>query len=162
MHGSTFYSLFDPVCNNDTENVQREFNGDELSTGLVLGSLGGPDWNNSIEHSRTPSIDETGADHPSVVLSRSLESSTDDGPTSSESDGLDTAITVTERTTNETADESTEIVDGNNATLKKSVVNDWGTCFRIRMTEFHGGVVVVDCTVDTTHHTLIITEEEDG
>ena len=30
------------------------------------------------------------------------------------------------------------------------------------MTEFHGGVVVVDSTVDTTHHTLIVSEEEDG
>lgn len=30
------------------------------------------------------------------------------------------------------------------------------------MTELHGVVVVVDCTIDTTHHTLIITEEEDG
>ena len=30
------------------------------------------------------------------------------------------------------------------------------------MTEFHGIVVVVDGVVDTAHHTLIITEEEDG
>ena len=30
------------------------------------------------------------------------------------------------------------------------------------MTEFHGIVVIVDGVVDTAHHTLIITEEEDG
>ncbi len=30
------------------------------------------------------------------------------------------------------------------------------------MTEFHGFFVVVWCGVDTAHHTLIITEEEDG
>ena len=30
------------------------------------------------------------------------------------------------------------------------------------MTEFHRSLVVVDSSVDTTHHTLIITEEENG
>ena len=46
--------------------------------------------------------------------------------------------------------------------MEKGVIDDRGTCFRVGMTEFHGGVVVVDGTVDTTHHTLIISEEEDG
>ncbi len=128
----------------------------------MLGGLGGPDWNDGVKHSCTPSIDKTGADHPSVVLGRCLKSSTDDGPTRSKSDCLDAAITVTEPTTNETAHESTEIVDGHDATLKKSIVDDWSTCFGIWMTKFHGSVVVVDSTVDTTHHTLIISKEEDG
>lgn len=30
------------------------------------------------------------------------------------------------------------------------------------MAEFHGVAVVVGGTIDTTHHTLIITKEEDG
>ena len=160
--GSAIYSLFDPVRNDDTKDVQRKFNGDELSTRFVLSSFGGPDWNNGVKHSCTPSIDKTGANHPRVVLSRGLKGSTDDGPTGSESDCLDTAITVTEPTTNETADESTEIVDGDNATLEKSVVDNRGTCFGVWVTEFHGGIVVVNCTVDTTHHTLIISKKEDG
>ncbi len=154
--------LFDPVSNDDTKDVQRKFDGDKLSTGFVLGGLGGPNWNNGVKHSCTPSIDKTGADHPSVVLGRCLKSSTDDGPTRSKSDCLDAAITVTEPTTNETAHESTEIVDGYDATLKESIVDDWSTCFWIWMTKFHGSVVVVDCTIDTTHHTLIISKEEDG
>lgn len=29
------------------------------------------------------------------------------------------------------------------------------------MAEFHGVMVIVGSTIDTTHHTLIITEEED-
>ena len=156
------YSLFDPIGDNNTKDVQRKFNGDELSTGFVLRSLGGPDWNNGVEHSRSPSVYETGANHPSVVLSRCLESSTDDGPTSSESDSLDTAVTVTEPTTNETAHQSTEIVDGDDATLEKSIVDDRGPCFGVGVTEFHGLLVVVNCTVDTTHHALIISKEEDG
>ena len=30
------------------------------------------------------------------------------------------------------------------------------------MAEFHGSLVVVDRGIDTSHHTLVITEEEDG
>ena len=30
------------------------------------------------------------------------------------------------------------------------------------MAEFHSSLVVVDRGIDTSHHTLIITEEEDG
>lgn len=162
LHGFAVYSLLNPVGDDNAKDVQRKFDGDELSTGFVLRSLGGPDRNNGVEYSRTPPIDETGAYHPSVVLSRSLESRSEDSPTSSKSNCLDTAIAVTEPTANETAHEGTEIVDGHNATLEKGVVNDWGACFGIRVTEFHGGVVVVKCTVDTTHHALIISEEEDG
>ena len=128
----------------------------------MLGGLGGPDGNNSVKYSCTPSIDETSADHPSVVLSRSLECSSNDSPTSSETDGLDAAITVTEPTTDKTTDESAEIVDGDNTALEKGVVDDWGAGFGIWVTEFHGVLIVVNCTIDTTHHTLIITKEEDG
>ena len=128
----------------------------------MLGSLGGPDWDDGVEHSRTPSIDETSADHPRMVLSRSLQCGSDDSPTSSETDCLDTAITVTKPTTNETADESTEIVDGDDATLEKGVVDDWGARFRVLVTELHSCLIVIQRTVDTTHHTLVITEEEDG
>lgn len=128
----------------------------------MLGSLGGPDWNNSVKNSCTPSVDETSADHPSVVLSRSLESSSDDGPTSSETNSLDTAIAVTEPATDETAHKSTEIVDGDDATLEKGVVDHWSACFGIWVTEFHSLLIVVQRAIDTTHHALIISEEEDG
>ena len=162
MRSSTLYSLFDPVGNDDTKDVEREFNGDELSSGFVFSSLGGPNRNNSVEHSCTPSVDEPSTDHPSMVLSRSLESSADDSPTSSQTDGLDTSITITKPTTDETADESTEIIDRDDAALKESVVDDRGTCFGIGMTKFHGLLVVVNGAVDTTHHTLIISEKKDG
>ena len=42
------YSLFDPISNHDTKYIEREFNGDKLSTGRVLGSLGGPDRDDGI------------------------------------------------------------------------------------------------------------------
>ena len=155
-------AVFDPVGDNNTKDVQCEFDGNELSTGLVLSSLSGPDRNDGVEHSGTPSIDKTGANHPSVVLSRGLQSSTNDGPSSSKRDCLDTTIAITEGTTNETANESTEIVDRDNATLKKRIIDDRGACFRICMTEFHSVVVIIWCGIDTTHHSLVITKEEDG
>ena len=156
------YLLLNPVCNNNTEDVEGKLDGDKLSTGFVLGRLSGPDRNNSVKHSCTPTIDETSADHPSVILSRSLQSSSDDSPAGAKTDGLDTTISITKPTTDETADESTEIVDGDNATLEKSIVDDWGTSFGIWVTKFHGLLVVINGSVDTTHHTLIISEEENG
>lgn len=95
-------------------------------------------------------------------MSGSLERGSDDSPTSSETDRLDAAITITKPTTNETADESTKIVDGDDTTLEKSVVDDWGARYRVRMTELHSLLVVIQRTVDATHHTLVIPEEEDG
>ena len=97
-----------------------------------------------------------------MALSRSLKCGSDDGPASSETDCLDTSITVTKPTTDETADESTEVVNGDDATLTKSVVDDWGARYRVRMTKLHRLLIVIDRTVDTTHHTLVITKEEDG
>ena len=156
------YSLFDPVCDNDTEDVQGELNSYELTTGGMLGSLGSPDGNDGVEHSSPPSVDETGEDHPGVVLSRSLKTGTNDGPTSSKSNRLDTSISITEGTTDKTAHESAEIINGDNAALKKGVINDWSAGYRISVAELHGVVIVVWRRVDTSHHTLIITEEEDG
>ena len=69
MRQFMMYILFNPVSNDNTEDVKRELNGHELATGFVLSGLGSPDWNDSIEHSCAPAIDETGADHPSMVLS---------------------------------------------------------------------------------------------
>ena len=63
------YLLLNPVSDDNTKDVKREFNRHELATGFVLSGLGSPDRNNSIEHPCTPSIDETGADHPNMVLS---------------------------------------------------------------------------------------------
>lgn len=47
------------------------------------------------------------------------------------------------------------------STLEKRVIND-RRAIRAWMTEFHRIMIVVDGVVDTAHHTLIITEEEDG
>ena len=181
--GSAFVeaaSVFEPVGDNDTEDIQCEFNGDELTTRFVLGGFGGPDRHDGVENTSTPSIDETSADHPVVVLGRALKAGTENGPASTESDCLDTPIAVTERAPDETTHEGTEIVDGNllqvsknvcglcpsdemthDASLEESVGDDRCASDRIRVAKFHGFVVVIRGVVDTSHHTLIITEEED-
>lgn len=56
----TRHVQLEPVGQNDTENVQGEFNRDELSAGRVFGGLGGPDGHNRIQDPRSDSVDETG------------------------------------------------------------------------------------------------------
>ena len=53
------------------------------------------------------------ADHPSRVLSRALKGSTNDGPEGTKTNRLDTAVPISKRATDETADESSEVVDRN-------------------------------------------------
>ncbi len=51
-------------------------------------------------------------DHPVMVLSRALQRSSNDAPSSSQCNGLDAAILVTEPATEQSADESAKIVHG--------------------------------------------------
>lgn len=93
--------------------------------------LSGPDRYDGIEDSRSPTINQASLegsaismaqianlmralteDHPYVILGRGLKGSTKDGPCSTERDGLNTAITISERASNETANQGAEIVHG--------------------------------------------------
>jgi hypothetical protein len=47
------------------------------------------------------------------------------------------------------------------STLEKRVIND-RRAVKAGMTELHRIMVVADGVIDTAHHTLVITEEEDG
>ncbi len=97
-----------------------------------------------------------------MVLSGSLKSSADNSPSSSKRNCLDTPITITEGTTNQAANQSTEIVDRDNTALEKRVINDRSACCGVLVTKLHRSLVVVLSCVDTAHHTLVITEEENG
>lgn len=50
-------------------------------------------------------------DHPYVILCRALQSSPKNSPCSTERDGLNTAIPISERASDETTDQRAEIVD---------------------------------------------------
>lgn len=108
---SLHHLLFKPVGDHDTEDVQGEFNGDELPTGFVFSSLSSPDRHNRVKDTSTPAVDETSEDHPGGVHSRGLKTSTEDSPSSTKRNGLYAAVFVTEPTTNETADQGTDVVD---------------------------------------------------
>jgi hypothetical protein len=55
MHGQD--SLFHPVCDYDTENVEGELDCYELATRGVLGCLGSPDRYDRIEDAGSPAVD---------------------------------------------------------------------------------------------------------
>lgn len=50
--------------------------------------------------------------HPRMVLSRALKGSAKDAPASTDGNGRYTSVTITERASNKTADQSAEVVDG--------------------------------------------------
>ena len=106
-------AILEPVSHNDTEDVETEFDGNELSTGRMLGGLRCPDGNDGVQDTGSPAVDQTGEDHPDVVLSGSLQAGTKNSPTSTQGDCLDTAILVTEPATNQAANQGTDVVDRN-------------------------------------------------
>ena len=99
--------------------------------------------------------------HPGGIHCGSLEAGTNDTPDRTEGDGSNTSKLVAEPATNQAADEGTDIIDRDNTTLKKFVVDDRATVFA-PVSKLHGLVIVIRGGVYTSHHTLIITEEEDG
>lgn len=174
-------SVLEPVGNDDTKDVEGEFDSDELSSGFVLGSFGSPDRNNGVQDTSAPTVNKTGEDHPGVVHGRRLKSGTEDSPSGTKRDGLDAAILVTEPTANQATYERTDVIDGNlsqeirqmsckgsllistyNASLEQRVIDDRGARLGIRVTKVHGIVIVILSAIDATHHTLVITEEKDG
>ena len=78
----------------------------------MLCGFSGPDWNDGVEDTRSATVDETGEDHPGRILSSGLEGCSEDTPDGAKSNGLDTSVLVTSPSSDETADKSTEIVNG--------------------------------------------------
>ena len=115
--------------------------------------------NDSIEDTSTPTIDQASANHPLLVLGRSLQASTNDSNAGAHTNSLDTSEAITNGATNQTADESTKVVDRDDPALKDGVRDNHAPVWS-SMAESHERVVVV-CGVNTAHHTLIITEEQD-
>lgn len=48
-----------PIGQDNTKDVKRKFNSNELSTGSMLGGLGSPDRDNSIQNTSANSINQT-------------------------------------------------------------------------------------------------------
>ena len=54
------YSLFYPVCNDDTKDIECKFNRDELAARSVLGGFGCPDWGDCVQNSSADTIEDAG------------------------------------------------------------------------------------------------------
>ena len=107
-------SVFDPVRDDDAENVEGKFDGHKLAAGCVAGGFGGPDGGNGVQDASSDAVEDTGAKHPLGVLGGALEGGADDSPDGSYGDGLDTTVPIAEPAAEESAEESAgEIVHCN-------------------------------------------------
>lgn len=89
-------AVFDPVSDDDAENVKSEFDGDKLAAGCVAGGFGGPDGSDGVQNASSDTVKDTGAEHPIGVLGGALEGGADDSPQGSHGDSLNTTISITE------------------------------------------------------------------
>lgn len=98
-----------------------------------------------------------------MVLGRALQGGAENCPGSSKSNGLDSANLVTGPAAHEGADQRAEVVDGDDAALEQAVGDDGGVLSidDFGIAETHGVDVVLG-VVHSAHHSLVITEEEDG
>lgn len=103
--------ILKPVGDNHTEDVEREFNRDELTARGMFSSLGSPDWNNGIENAGTPAIDQTRADHPLMIHGGALQGGANSRYCCPNEDSLDTSVTVANGSTDQAANEGPEIID---------------------------------------------------
>ena len=105
-------AVFNPVGDDDAENVEGEFDGDELAARGVAGGFGGPDGSDGVEDAGSDTVQDAGAEHPLGVLSGALQGGADDGPQGSYGYGLDTTVSIAEPASEECAEEGAgEVVD---------------------------------------------------
>lgn len=98
-------AVFDPVSDDDAENVEGEFDRDELTAGRVAGGFGGPDGGDGVQNAGSDAVQGTGAKHPFCVLGGTLEGRADDSPQGGYGDGLDTTISIAKPASEESAKE---------------------------------------------------------
>ena len=91
-------SILDPVSDDDAENVEGEFNGDELAAGCVASGLGGPDGGYGVQNTGSNTVQDTSAKHPVGVLGGALKGGADDSPDGGYGNGQDTTVSIAEPT----------------------------------------------------------------
>ena len=98
-------AVFDPIRDDDSEDVEGELNRDELTAGCVAGGFSGPDGGDGVKDAGSDAVQDTSAEHPLGILGRTLESGADDGPDGGDRDGLDTAISIAKPSAEEGTEE---------------------------------------------------------
>lgn len=174
---------FHPVCDDDTEDVESELDGNELSAGGMFGRFSCPDRNNSIQDTGTDAVDKTSytnlpsarcfngnlhgtaqltTDHPGSILGTALQTSAKNGPNASNSNGSSSTNPITNPSTMESAYQGSQVINRNDAALQQTVCDDWRVLRPVdglRVSKFHH-INIMFGIVYATHHTLIIAEEE--
>ena len=112
------------VCHHNAKDIQCELNGYELPSRSMFGCLCSIDWHDGVQDASANAIDKARAYHPFSILRRALESCTQDGPDGSKRYSPDAALLITEPPTKQRTHESAEVVDGDNSSLQKGVVDD--------------------------------------
>src|SRR5690242_3562045 len=143
--------ILQPVRDDHAKDVQCELDSDKLASGGMLSCFGSPDRNDGIENAGSPSIYQASANHPFVIHSRALQACTNSCDGSSDEDGFNTSVAVADGSTDKAANQSSEIIDRHNTSLKQRIVDHRLTVCAF-VTEAHQSVVVVR-GIDTTHHT---------
>lgn len=70
--GTGYALLFNPVRDDDTEDVEREFDCHKLSARRVGCCFGGPDWGNGVQDPGPNTIENASAKHPICILRGAL------------------------------------------------------------------------------------------
>lgn len=112
LSGMTGDIQFQPVCEDDTKDVESELDGNELSTRGVVRDFCSPDGDDGVQDTRTDTIYKTRckssaslhltiiqrlhtANHPLMIHSRTLQRSTQNRPPTTNSNGLNPSNPIT-------------------------------------------------------------------
>lgn len=130
-----------PIRQNDTKDVQSEFNRNELSTRSMLGGFSSPNWDNCIQNASTNTVDEAcynhhqllrphvinmifvfpsllTTNHPIMILRRALQTRAYHSPNSSRGNRLDSPHSITQPATKQSTQQRPQIIDRDNTALE--------------------------------------------
>jgi hypothetical protein len=107
-------------------------------------------------HLDNSSAHKSSDDHVGMVLSATLQGSTNNTPYRRQCNGPDTSNFLADETANETAHERSKVVDGYDATLSKRIGDDWGrnTIYNLSVADLDSRNVVGGI-VHSPHHSPV-------
>lgn len=116
----------EPVRYHDSEDVERELNSNELTSTSVRNTFCSPHWYNGIQDTSAPTIGQScyvsisfdvpsfsgdfTKDHPNMILSRTLQTSSQYTPSCTKSNSLDPPNFFSYPTSNKSTYQSTQVI----------------------------------------------------
>ncbi len=99
----------------------EEFYGQECTSGRVTTDFRRPHRNYTVNSSNSDASDDTSNAHHGDVLGSGLKSGAEQSPKATEDDGLDTPTPIGKRTSNQSSNECTDVVNGHDSTFGSNV-----------------------------------------